>query len=172
VPESPVVGTYTPGPTDGIEPPPETAPAFTARVHRLEEINFAVEVPAAVSAWFDRNGPVPVYGLLGSTTIRATMVPTGGGRHRVYLNGPMRIATGTGEGDEVHLTLWLDEDPREVEVPDDLRCALVAAGALEAFAAWAPSHRREYVRAIESVKRPETRAKYVQRTVDKALAGS
>ena len=123
-----------------------------------------------MSDWFGRRGPVPVLGHLQGVTIRGTLVPTGGGRHRLYLNGPMREAAGLDEGDEARLVLWLDDQPRAPTVPDDLRAALEAAGALCAFEAWPPSHRLEYVRAIDQAKRPETRQKYIERAVRKALA--
>jgi Bacteriocin-protection, YdeI or OmpD-Associated/Domain of unknown function (DUF1905) len=154
-----------------VTPPEATAPPFTATIYRLEEINLAVDPPAEVSDWFDRRGPVPVLGTLDDLTIRATLVPTGGGRHRLYLNGPMREAADKDEGDEVRMCLWLDPAPRDVDPPEDLRAALVAAGALEAFETWPPSHRREFIRAIENAKRPETRQKYVEQTVAEAVSG-
>jgi Bacteriocin-protection, YdeI or OmpD-Associated/Domain of unknown function (DUF1905) len=162
--------TYTPGPVEGVTAPSATAPPFTAVIYRLEEINLAVDAPSEVSDWFGQRGCVPIYGTLDAITIRATLVPTGEGRHRIYLNGPMREATGTGERDEVAMTIWWDEDPRDGDLPDDLRDALTTAGALDAFESWPPSHRREYLRAIEAAKRPETRQKYVERTVSAALS--
>ncbi len=161
--------TYTPGVVEGVEPPEETAPPFTGVIYRLEEINLAVDAPAEVSDWFGKKGYLPVLGTLDDITVRGTLVPTGGGRHRLYLNGPMRDAAGVGEGDEVRMALWLDPVPRDVDPPDDLRGALAAAGGLERFESWPPSHRREFIRAIESAKRPETRQKYVERTVAESL---
>jgi hypothetical protein len=161
--------TYTPGPVERVPKPQRTAPPFTATIYRLEDINLAIDVPVEVSGWFGRNGYVPVYGTLDAITIRANLVPTGKGRHRIYLNHPMREASATGEGDEVDVTLWLDEDPRDVELPEDLHEALVAAGALNGFLSWPLSHQREHVRAIESMKRPETRARTIERSVTAAL---
>ena len=161
--------TYTPGPVEGVPKPRRTAPPFTARIYRLEDINLAIDLPAEVSEWFGHHGFVPVYGMLAAITIRANLVPTGKGRHRIYLNRPMREASATGEGDEVRVTLWLDEDPRDVELPEDLREALVAAEALDGFLSWPPSHQREHIRAIESVKRPETRSRTIERSVAAAL---
>jgi hypothetical protein len=156
---------YTPGPVDRVDPPSETAPPFRATLYRLEGVNFAVDAPIEVSDWFGGRGPIPVLGRLDRITVRATLVPAGGGRHRVYLNGPMREALGLGEGDDVDVVLWSDPDSRDPSLPEDLHEALTAAGALDAWNAWAPSHRLEYLRAIESAKRPETRAKYIERTV-------
>ena len=159
------MGTYTPGPIEPVDQPADTAPPFAADVYRLEDINFAVDAPAAVSDWFDRKGYVPVVGHLADVSIRGTLVPTGGGRHRLYLNGPMRDAAGLVEGDTVDVVLWLDPDPREQNIPDDLVDALTAADVLDAFNGWPPSHRLEYLRAIDGAKRPETRAKYIDQAV-------
>jgi Bacteriocin-protection, YdeI or OmpD-Associated/Domain of unknown function (DUF1905) len=161
--------TYTPGPVEGVPAPRRTAPPFTATIYRLEDINLAIDAPAEVSEWFGRNNYIPVYGRLDAITIRANLVPTGAGRHRIYLNRPMREATDRSEGDEVHVTLWLDEDPRDVDIPSDLQQALVVAGALDGFLSWPPSHQREHIRAVESVKRPETRARTIERSVAAAL---
>ena len=45
----------------------------------------------------------------------------------------------------------------------------MAADTLDAFNAWSPSHRLEYLRASEGAKRPETRQKYIQQTVQRTL---
>jgi uncharacterized protein YdeI (YjbR/CyaY-like superfamily) len=56
---------------------------------------------------------------------------------------------------------------REARVPADLQKALARnAKARAAFAAFSPSHRREYVEWIEEAKRPETREKRVATTVE------
>ena len=161
--------TYTPGPVEGVPKPRRTAPPFTATIYRLEDVNLAIDLPAEASEWFGPTGYVPVYGTLDAITIRANLVPMGEGRHRIYLNHPMREASATGEGDEVRVILWLDEDPRAVELPEDLREALVAAAALDGFLSWPPSLQREHVRAIESVKRSDTRARNIERSVAAAL---
>lgn len=57
-------------------------------------------------------------------------------------------------------------------VPDDLRVALRAAGPAEiGFAAAAPSYRRNILRWISAARRPETRAKRIETTVDHATRG-
>ena len=56
-----------------------------------------------------------------------------------------------------------DEIEREttVDVPDDLARALEAARTRTAFDAMAVSHRKEWVRAVQDAKRPETRLKRI-----------
>ena len=66
----------------------------------------------------------------------------------------------------------LDEEPRRVDVPADLRVALDADTAVrEAFAALSFTHQREYVEWVEEAKRDETRARRIEGTVERARAG-
>ncbi|HEY9156022.1 MAG TPA: YdeI/OmpD-associated family protein [Opitutaceae bacterium] len=59
------------------------------------------------------------------------------------------------------------EPVKEVPVPTDLKKAISAnVKANTVFKALAPSHRREYINWIVEAKRPETRAKRIQTTVD------
>lgn len=77
-----------------------------------------------------------------------------------------RAAAGVEAGDSVEITLALDEAPRVVEAPDDLKAALAADPI--AAAAWdklAPSHRKAHIAVIEGAKAEATRA----RRVDKAI---
>ncbi|MET8779637.1 YdeI/OmpD-associated family protein [Nocardia sp. NPDC004654] len=69
-----------------------------------------------------------------------------------------------GARDAVSVTVRRDTE-RTVEVPEDLAAALAAAGARPASC----SRRRQLVGAIESAKRPETRAKRIDAAV--AAAG-
>jgi hypothetical protein len=161
------MGNFTPGPAEVVEPEATSAP-FDAVVQAVG-INFVVDVPEDVSEWFGGRGYVAVAGWLDGAGIRATLVPVGRGHHQLYLNGPMRDAVGVGAGSTVHLQLWADEVDRGPVLADDLRTALIAADALDAFLAWPPSHQREYLVTIEASKRPETRAKRIAATVQRAL---
>jgi hypothetical protein len=159
---------YKPGVVPDLTVPDETSPEFTARVYALG-INYALDVPEAVSRWFDRSGPVPVLGLVDGVGIRVTLVPRGQGRHRAFLNAAMRESLGVGEGALVTGRLWLDAEPRDPELPNDVEAALAAAGVLEGFRSWPPSHQREYLVAIEDAKRPDTRARRIARTIGEVL---
>jgi hypothetical protein len=82
------------------------------------------------------------------------------------LSQERRAEAGVAAGDVLDLELVLDDAPREVEVPSDL-AALLDADA-EAAGAWARSsysRRKEWARAIEEAKRPETRAARVAKTM-------
>src|SRR5579863_10311637 len=99
---------------------PSPTHAFSARIGRIG-INFCVDVPARVSRALGRKGPVPVVGTAGGTAVlRTTLVPRGGGRHRLFLDGAARAQAGVGEGDVVAIELAADEAPCAPEVPADL----------------------------------------------------
>jgi len=55
---------------------------------------------------------------------------------------------------------------RTVDVPNDLARALDGAGMRAAFDGMAFSHRKEWVRAVQDAKRPETRTKRIAGCVD------
>ena len=68
----------------------------------------------------------------------------------------------------MEITLELDEQPRTVDVPDDLAAALVEPPGLRAaFDALSYSARKEHVRQVMTAKAPETR----QRRIAKIVAG-
>lgn len=119
---------------------------FSAEIYKVG-INPCVDVPERVSTAFGKRGYVPVEGKLNAHQIRATLVPKGSGRHRLYINGEMCRAADVATGDEVNLVLWRDTKSREIPVPEDLAEALrTAKGALEAFEKLSPSHRKELLR--------------------------
>jgi uncharacterized protein YdeI (YjbR/CyaY-like superfamily) len=82
-----------------------------------------------------------------------------------------RQAAGVQAGDEVRVTLELDDEPRTVEIPPDLASALAAKpGAMAAFEASSYTNRKEYVRQVEDAKSQETRDRRIEKIVAK-LAG-
>jgi uncharacterized protein YdeI (YjbR/CyaY-like superfamily) len=56
------------------------------------------------------------------------------------------------------------------DAPEDLMAALAAAGLADAFLRLPPSHRKEYVEWIDGAKKPETRRRRIEGTVER-LAG-
>lgn len=75
-------------------------------------------------------------------------------------------------GEIVDVVMERDDEPRMVTPPPDLEQALKAHGS--AHAAWEKagySRRKELVGAIEAAKRPETRARRIEKAIAE-LAGS
>jgi hypothetical protein len=98
-------------------------------------------------------------------TYRTTVFPRGG-VFMVPLSAENRTAAGVAAADEVDVDIELDTAPREVAIPDDLAAAFTQdSQAREKFDLLAFTHRNEYVRWIESAKRPETRQRRVAEAV-------
>src|SRR5947199_7457480 len=99
----------------------------------------------------------PVVATVNGYTWR-TSVARMGGEFLVGLNRQVRNAAGVQAGDPVDVTLELDREPREVELPPELAEALAADAETEAkFQSLAFTHRKEYARWVADAKREETR---------------
>ena len=132
-------------------------------------INMALDVPAAVSDAFGIRGHVPVVGTADGTDLTATLVPVGGGRHRLFLNGAVRRVIGKSAGDSVEIRIRLDRSDRTPETPSDLREALAKDDATAAWEALAPSRRKELLVWLADAKREQTRAARIGRIVQAAI---
>ena len=132
-------------------------------------MNVALDVPAEVSDAFGLRGHVPVVGTADGAELAATLVPVGGGRHRLFLNGAVRSAIGKGVGDSVEIRVRLDRSDRTPETPSDLQEALAGSGATAAWEALAPSRRKECLVWLADAKRDQTRADRIGRIVQTAL---
>jgi len=84
----------------------------------------------------------PVRVTVGNHTYRST-VGSRGGVFLLPLSAENRAAAGVAAGDEVEVDVELDDQPREVAVPDDLAAALAGDdAAARTFAALPFSHRQ------------------------------
>ena len=128
-----------------------------------------IEVPLDVPAVFGRVR-APVRVTVGGHTWRSTVMRYGD-RYLLPLARANREAAGVAAGDTVAVVLASDDEPRTVEVPDDLASALDAApGARVAFDGCSFSHRREWVEWVEEAKRAETRSRRARGVVEQVLA--
>jgi hypothetical protein len=141
--------------------------SFTATVYKLG-INPCIDIPEEVSQAFNIRGYVPVKGMLNGHTIQANLVPMGGGRHRLFLNGEMRERAKVGVDDQIELVLEYDPVPRPpLHMPEALAEALEDNPvAKDAFNKLTSSRQKEIVSYLNWLKRPES----IQRNIDKVLA--
>lgn len=139
---------------------------FRAMLQANGKTATGIEVPeSVVAALGTSKRPAVTVTFGGGFQYRTTVAPMGGS-FWIPVSGERRDAAGLTAGDEVEVTLELDEAPRVVEVPDDLRAALAgdpAAGTF--FDKLAYSHQLRHVLSITEAKTPETR----QRRIEKAL---
>jgi len=93
-----------------------------------------------------------------------------GGKYMISFNPEHRKAAGVQGGEEANVTLELDLEPRTVEIPTDLKDALIKANALDAFEKSAPSMKKEYVRQVQEAKAKETRERRITKIAEKLSA--
>lgn len=94
-------------------------------------------------------------------------IATMGGDLLIGVSADIRKLTGVKGGETHDVELELDDKPRVVEPPEDLKAALALDPVAQA--AWdklAPSHRKAHVTAIEGAKAADTRARRVQKAIE------
>jgi hypothetical protein len=142
---------------------------FRARLETDDDSAVFVKVPFDVKSAFGKARP-PVRVTLNGYEYQSTLTPYG----EVYylgVNQKVRAAAGVQIGDRVTVTLEADEAPRVVKPPVDLARALKANPAAQArWKQLSFTHQKEYVGAIEEAKKPETRARRIEKTIEQ-LAG-
>ena len=132
-------------------------------------MNVALDVPADVSDALGVRGHVPVVGTANGAELTATLVPVGGGRHRLFLNAAVRVPSARALAIRWRSVIRLDRSDRTPETPPDLREALAEDGASAAWEALAPSRRKECLIWLADAKRDQTRAARIGRIVQTAL---
>jgi hypothetical protein len=107
----------------------------------------------------------PVRGTVAGASFRTT-VAVYGGRYYLGFNKQVRDRADIAIGDKVDVTLELDDEPRNVEVPPQLASALERdAEAKAVFERLSYTHRREYAQWVAEAKREDTRIRRADRSV-------
>ena len=123
-----------------------------------------IEIPFDPKVEFGRTR-VPVIATVRGYSYRTTIFSMKGCTFIPFAN-EHREATGLTGGERVLLTLEVDDQPRTVDVPKELADAMRSDRALRA--SWEESsftRRKEWARDIEGAKKPETRARRVQKVI-------
>jgi uncharacterized protein YdeI (YjbR/CyaY-like superfamily) len=90
----------------------------------------------------------------------------------MMVNRAMQQGADAAAGDVVRVMLEPDAEPRTVNVPADLARAFTRATAARAnFDALSYSHRKAYVEWIEEAKRPGTRQRRIERSLELLASG-
>jgi len=128
-------------------------------------------IPFDVEKAYGARGRVSVKMTFGAEVFRTSIFPSGDGTHHMMVNRAMREAAGAEPGDTVRVKIEPDTGVRRVSVPPVLRTALAKnAAAKKAFDGFAHSHKKEYVEYITEAKKPETRVRRVEKTIELILA--
>ena len=102
-------------------------------------------------------------------TYRIT-VGTYKGRRLMSFSAANRAASGLTAGDELDVSLELDDAPRIVEVPADVATALADAGVTDAFSALSFSKQRAHIDPVVAAKAADTRARRIDKIIESLTA--
>lgn len=138
---------------------------FRAEIYKVG-INFCVDVPLETSEALGGGVHIPVRGTVAGHALRGTLVPRGGGLHRLFLDGRVRRLAGAGEGDTVTVALEPTEW-RQEPLPDDLRERLATLPhGVTTFDGQSPGTRQSMLAWLNAARRPETRETRIERIVE------
>ena len=129
-------------------------------------------IPFDVKEAFGTRARVPVRGTINGFPFRSSIFPEREGRHYMVVNRETRAGANLKGGEEIDVVMERDEEPRTITPPPDLARALKANR--EARAAWEKlsyTHQKEYAKAIEGAKKPETRERRIERALTELSAG-
>ena len=88
------------------------------------------------------------------------------GKFMIPLSAAHRASSGLKGGDPITVTLELDTESRDVELPKDLMAALEKSKLMTAFEKSAPSKRKEFVRQVMDAKTEETRERRIAKILE------
>ena len=121
----------------------------------------AIKPPLNVVEFFQRKGRVPVKGTINGFPFRSSLMNMGEG-HQMVVNAQLRAGAKCKAGDTVDLVMELDEDERKVGVPSLMKTVIASEPKTkEAWSKLSFTHQKEWVRAVEDAKKPETREKRI-----------
>ncbi|MGX6608231.1 YdeI/OmpD-associated family protein [Micromonosporaceae bacterium Da 78-11] len=144
---------------------------FRAELQRTGGTTTGFEVPAEIVTGLGGGGRPQVVATVNGYEFRSSIAKMGGS-HWLGVSAERRSAAGIEGGQLLEVEVILDEAPREIEVPPDLRSALDAAPAANAF--WATmsfSNQRWHVDQLTSAKTDETRARRLAKSLTLLNAG-
>lgn len=146
--------------------------SFAATIHQGGHDGGSwVVFPCDLKETYGKGNLVPVVATFDGVEYRGSIAKMGG-EALLLVRKAIRERLGKSAGDEVQVTVALDANRREVQVPEDLRKALSRQRASrEMFEMLSYSHQREYVEWIESAKRAETRETRVAQAVQMLREG-
>ena len=141
-------------------------PSFRTTILQARKTATGIPVPDEIVARLGAGRKPAVVVRIGSYEYRST-VANMGGQFLIPLSSEHRAASGLAAGDDVEVTLTLDDAPREVPLPAEVAEAFEASPALAtAYAALSYSRQRALIEPIGQAKAADTR----ERRVAAALA--
>lgn len=151
--------------------PPQKRFRVLLEKHESSEAT-GIKIPFDVEKIFGTRARVPVRGTINGFAFRSSIFPMSGGNHYMAVNKQTREGAKAKGGETVSVVMERDDEPRTITPPGDFARALKANKAAQGM--WdklSYTHCKEHVRAIEEAKRPETRARRIERAIKDLAAG-
>ena len=138
---------------------------FRARLRGYDRPGSAtyIAVPQKIMSAFAPLRRLPVTAALNGVEFKTSINDIGDGAGFI-VNAKMREAAGVAKGDLVVVVLQRDEENRVVVIPPDLRKAMTPADS-NRFKKLPYAQQKECVDAIEAAKRPQTRVRRIEKTL-------
>ena len=138
---------------------------FTATIRNAGGGGAFVEVPFDVEAAFGSKRP-KVKATFEGVPYRGILTRMGTEHHLLIILKEIREKIGKTFGDEVKITVELDEEPRVIEIPAELKKLFKSEREAKAFFdKLSYTHQREYVTWINEAKREETRQNRIVKAI-------
>lgn len=145
---------------------------FKVKLEGMEGMNVAaLRPPFDVPTIFGTKARVPVRGTINGHPFRSSLCNMGAG-HFMVVNKDMRAGANCKAGDVVDVMMERDREKRVVEVPSYI--AKIISSNSTAEKTWESlsfTHQKEWVRAIQEAKRPETRDSRIKKMMEALKAG-
>jgi hypothetical protein len=139
---------------------------FEAEIIDNEGVGAYINFPFDVPDLFGTRGWVRVKAAFDGVLYRGSLANMGTGCHVLIIVKAIRQQIGKQPGDSVHVTVELDEEPRLLELPEELQSGFEQNPAAQAFFdKLSFSKQREYVLWITQAKRAETRQQRIEKTI-------
>ena len=140
---------------------------FRVVIHSEGPNATGIRVPLDVMAALDTRKRIPVVATINGHSYRSTVVPYNGEPAMLPLSAANRTAAGVTAGDEIEVTLEVDNAPREAQAPPELAEALAADPVASAFfATLSYSNKRIFTLNVEGTTNPETKARRVAKAIE------
>lgn len=145
---------------------------FDAELKLHEDMNAAyVEFPFDCQKEFGKKGQVKIQATIDGVEYRGSLAKMKTDCHILGVLKEIRAKINKREGDTVHIILEEDRAERIVIIPDDLQARFDEYPlAKKVFDKMSYTHRKEYVNAINDAKKPETRLKRLDKTIEMLLS--
>jgi hypothetical protein len=124
----------------------------------------AIEIPEKNLSEIGANKRAPLKVTINGYTYQSTATGVDG-KCMVVFPTRDREASGAAAGDNISVTLELDDGYRKVELPTELRDALKENGLSETFHNLTYSQRKEFARQVREAKAEDTRNRRIEKII-------